>query len=250
MEPQVHAGTLSIEGQLAPAIGGAVIAVEVTQGGERRLHFTKTDDQGFYIITIDNVSGRAVAQAFFDGNLEYGEAQSGFCPFVVAQDTPDGKDTGPDSDAEHSLFASVASGVNWPLGDMTDLYDPSFMFAIGLERAMNPSLRVGFQAGYHAFDADTALSVGNLKVTNLSLFTKFLGGAGSVRTFSLAGPGAYRVHRSWEPGIQAGLGAEVPVSPSVALTTGTTAHFVLVRGGDEDDLTWVDGWLGFLFRLP
>jgi M6 family metalloprotease-like protein len=87
-EPHVAPGAVSIEGQLTPAIGAAVIAVEVTQGGKRRLVYAKTDADGRYKVGLERMQGRAVAQAFFAGDRERGQAQSGFCAFVAAGKVP------------------------------------------------------------------------------------------------------------------------------------------------------------------
>jgi M6 family metalloprotease-like protein len=83
-EPRVVPGRFSIEGQLTPATAGAVIAIELTQNGKRRLEFVRTDDNGHYSFRADKFlgRGRTVAQAFYSGGGESGEAESGFCPFV------------------------------------------------------------------------------------------------------------------------------------------------------------------------
>jgi M6 family metalloprotease-like protein len=85
-EPTVGRGPVTIEGQLTPPAGGAVIAVEIKQGKKTRLEYTKTDDKGYYRVTIrENAGGRTVTQAFYDGDRERGDAESGFCAFIVKQ---------------------------------------------------------------------------------------------------------------------------------------------------------------------
>lgn len=82
-EPRVAPGRVTIEGTLTPALPGALIAVEFTQDGQRDLQFTKTDEKGNYSATTTARGGRVVAQAFFSGDRENGEAQSGQCGFIV-----------------------------------------------------------------------------------------------------------------------------------------------------------------------
>ena len=85
-EPRVAPGRVAIEGHLTPATSGEVIAVELTQNGKRRLEFVKTDEKGRYVLTTDKLlgRGRVVAQAFYSGGGENGQAESGFCPFLIA----------------------------------------------------------------------------------------------------------------------------------------------------------------------
>ena len=82
--PNVPPGIVSIEGTLTPALTGALIAVEFTQeDGKRDLQFTKTDEKGQYRATTEARSGRIIAQAYFSGDRENGESQSGQCAFIV-----------------------------------------------------------------------------------------------------------------------------------------------------------------------
>lgn len=145
--------------------------------------------------------------------------------------------------------AGVLTGVNGPLGSMADDFDPGPMSAIQGERALGANLRLGLQAGFHGFDAEPTVGNDNLCVTNLSIFARFLAASSSLRPFALLGPGMYQADSSWDPGAQAALGLEVPVSPSLSLAAGTAAHFVW-RGDDDSDLQWIDGYLGFIFAIP
>jgi len=81
-DPVVPRGRVTIEGQLKPAISGAVIAIEVTRNGKRRVQFVKTDANGTYRFTTSgDAAGRTVVQASFAGDREHGESESGFCAF-------------------------------------------------------------------------------------------------------------------------------------------------------------------------
>lgn len=83
-DPWLPRGPVTVEGQLTPAISGAIIAMEVKQGEESRIDFVKTDTNGNYrFITTDNLSGRVVVQAFFDGDKTHGKSESGICAFNV-----------------------------------------------------------------------------------------------------------------------------------------------------------------------
>ena len=84
--PAVPAGRVAIEGTLTPALPGALIAVEFTQeDGKRELQFAKTDDKGHYMAITEARSGRTVAQAYFSGDRENGQSQSGQCAFIVGE---------------------------------------------------------------------------------------------------------------------------------------------------------------------
>ena len=83
--PNVAAGSVSIEGALTPAIPGALIAVEFTRDGKRDLQFTKTDEKGYYSVTTEVRGGRVTAQAYFSGDQQNGESQSGQCAFIVGK---------------------------------------------------------------------------------------------------------------------------------------------------------------------
>ena len=81
--PSVPPGRVAIEGTLTPALAGALIAVEFSQDGKRDLQYTKTDDKGNYRVITEARDGRVVAQAFFSGDRENGESQSGQCAFIT-----------------------------------------------------------------------------------------------------------------------------------------------------------------------
>ncbi len=84
--PTVPPGRVTIEGTLTPNLAGALIAVEFTQeDGKRDLQYTKTDEKGHYLATGEARSGRVVAQAYFSGDRENGESQSGQCAFIVGE---------------------------------------------------------------------------------------------------------------------------------------------------------------------
>ena len=80
-------------------------------------------------------------------------------------------------------------------------------------------------------------------MSNLSIYARSIHGSGTARPFAILGVGAYRVASSWKPGLQAGLGLDVPLTASVSLITGATAHWA-------DDLHWIDAYFGAIFRLP
>ena len=142
---------------------------------------------------------------------------------------------------------SLTTGIGWPVGTMHDLYDPGPHFGLELDRLLSPRLRVGLQAGYHAFPIDPGLSGGNLGVTHLALVVRALGTAGVYRPFVQAGVGSYRLLGRWRSGLQAGVGLEVPVTARIVLTGGSVVHRV---NGPRGDLHWVDAFLGFGFGLP
>ena len=83
-EPVYSREPVTVEGQLTPAIPGAVIAVEVTSNGQSHVEFAKADDNGWWRYTTrENASGRTVVQAFYDGDATHGGSQSPQCAFLV-----------------------------------------------------------------------------------------------------------------------------------------------------------------------
>lgn len=83
-EPDADAprGAAVVEGELVPALGNALIAVEMTNNGKRRIEFVRTDRSGGWRVKVPSGGrGRTVVQAFFDGDAEHGRAQSGQCTF-------------------------------------------------------------------------------------------------------------------------------------------------------------------------
>ena len=81
-EPVVSSGRAVVEGQLTPAIGNAVIAVELTNGDKRRVEFARTNRSGAWRVVVPgDATGRTVVQAFYDGDGEHGKSQSGLCAF-------------------------------------------------------------------------------------------------------------------------------------------------------------------------
>lgn len=75
---------VTIEGEISPAIEGAVLALDVTADGRSRVEYVKVEDGGKWRYTTSGKeTGRIVVQAFYDGDATYGESQSGFCSFFV-----------------------------------------------------------------------------------------------------------------------------------------------------------------------
>ncbi len=142
-------------------------------------------------------------------------------------------------------YLGVFTGGNWPMGSMKDDYDPSFTFFAQGEWSVHPRWRLGVQIGFHEFDAEPALGIDNLGVTNVSAIARFQAAAGgTVRPFVIGGIGGYESDGHWDPGYQLGVGFEVPLSSAVSLASGVAGHAV-----DRDtgkDLRWFDAYLGFL----
>src|SRR6185369_5443952 len=88
-------------------------------------------------------------------------------------------------------------GANWPLGAMTDDFDPGFFIAGDLERALSSRLRLGLEAGYHSFAVEPPAS-GELGVTHLGIFARFVGSSGWWQPYATVGAGGYRVGGDWK----------------------------------------------------
>jgi hypothetical protein len=156
----------------------------------------------------------------------------------------------PDKPGTPRTWLGVRGGGGWPLSPMTDRFDPGFLFAVDLERALAPHLRLGVEAGYHSF-ASFAVeppASGELGVTNLSLFARWLSGTGPWQPYLMTGLGAYRAGGSWKAGLELGAGLELPISNNLALSTGVAAHGV--EGTPVGDLRWIEAFLGFRAALP
>ena len=155
------------------------------------------------------------------------------------------------ADAAPRWFASLETGLGWPVGAMRDHYDPGPHFGLRLERRLASRFRVGLEAGYHAFPVEAALAPrrDNLGVTHLALVGRALATSVGYRPFLQVGVGTYRVLGSWRSGVQAGAGLEIPVTSRLAIAGGFAAHFVHGPAADRD-LRWVDALLGFGFALP
>ena len=153
------------------------------------------------------------------------------------------------------LFAGVLTGASWPVGSMTRSYNPGFHFESFLEArvtppAVFPAVRLGFELGFHEFDAKNlgTVSSASLNVTNLALTGRVLGG-GSYRPFILAGFGFYDVLGVLKPGGQLGAGLDVPVSRLVSLVSGVSFHAVSAPQPQIGRLQWFDAYLGLTLRL-
>lgn len=161
---------------------------------------------------------------------------------------------GNDPTAASRLRVSILAGANWPVGDMNVVQDPGFLMIGRGEYQTTRRLRVGVELGFHSFDAERPGTRDNEGILDLGVFGKVLGGWGPYRPYGLVGFGAYISKeadgsRRWDPGFQVGAGVELPLSPYLAATAGGGSHF-LFRGGGNEDYLWLDGYLGFVFKLP
>jgi opacity protein-like surface antigen len=153
------------------------------------------------------------------------------------------------------LYLNLFLGAAWPVGNMNVYHDPGFVAGGRGEYAISPLVRVGGQLSFHSFDAERPGVADNEGVILMQAFAKALGEWGPYYPFALLGLGAYvskeRVTsgRRWDGGLQVGTGLEYPVTEHFAVNTGFSFHMVL-RGGEESDYFWLEGYLGFLFRQP
>jgi hypothetical protein len=155
------------------------------------------------------------------------------------------------------IYVELFFGGNWPVGSSNEPFDPSFLAGGRVETdvtARLPQIRAGFQISYHAFDAEGLTAGDNQGAINVSGFGKVYTQWGPYKPFGLLGLGVYSsklvdATRRWDPGFQIGGGVEAPVTEHVALLVGTGLQIVIGRG-DEDALTWIDGYIGFVFRQP
>jgi hypothetical protein len=133
---------------------------------------------------------------------------------------------------------------------MQNRFKPGFALTGQLERSLNLNSRLGFQIGYHAFNAKAVVPpIANLRITNLSGYGRFLASSGSVRPFGLVGLGGYHFRSAWHFGVQTGAGLEFPITSRVSITTGATFHFVNSTPA-VGTTRWVDGTVGVMFRIP
>ncbi len=147
------------------------------------------------------------------------------------------------------LWLTLTGGGGWPVSSMHNQYDSGFNLAALLERSVTSNLRAGIEVGYHAFEARPGGPTANLGVTDLSLVGRVLGSGASYRPFALVGVGGYQFLNGWDPGIEAGIGFEAPITGKLALAAGVTAHRTDGHGS-RPNLEWIDGHLGFTIGLP
>jgi len=141
-------------------------------------------------------------------------------------------------------------GAGFPISSMQNRFKPGFALTGQIERGLNPNSRLGFQIGYHAFNAKTVVPpIPNLRITNLSGYGRFLSSTGSVRPFGLVGIGGYRFSSAWHFGVQTGAGLEFPITNRFSITTGGTFHFVN-SNPTIGTTRWVDATVGFMYRIP
>jgi hypothetical protein len=159
-----------------------------------------------------------------------------------------------ESFAQH-IYVNVLLGANWPVGSMNVFLDPGFLAGGRAEYELKPLVRVGVQLSFHSFDAERPGTDDNEGVIIMSFVGRALGEWGPYRPFALFGLGAYvskereTSARRWDGGVQVGTGLEYPISEHFSANTGLGIHMVL-RGSNEDDYFWVEGYLGFLFKWP
>ncbi len=152
------------------------------------------------------------------------------------------------------VYVTIATGANWPVDDMNVAFDADVLFLTRGEYAFSPLKRVGAQLGFHSFDSEQASTRDNAEIVSLSVFGKALGIWGPYRPFGLLGVGAYLSKqedssRRLDGGFEIGGGIELPASSYLSATAGTGLH-VVFRGDRLNDLLWLDGYIGFLFRAP
>ena len=71
---------ITVKGRLVPAVQDARIAVEFVQADERIIRFARTDGEGAYTVTLEELwTGTWQVQAFFAGNTTFGKSESAVC---------------------------------------------------------------------------------------------------------------------------------------------------------------------------
>jgi hypothetical protein len=161
----------------------------------------------------------------------------------------------PPQDLQPRLVAGVLTGASWPFGSMHSNFNPGFNFQGFVEARVTkpsakPTVRLGYQLGFHEFGAKTSgiVSGSALTVTNMSLTARVLGNA-SYRPFVLAGFGVYHAAGVLKPGAQVGSGIAIPVSKGISLMPGVALHSVSAPQPQIGRLYWWDAYLGFEFRV-
>lgn len=159
-----------------------------------------------------------------------------------------------DEESRRFFYVNIASGADWPAGEMNVIFDPSFLFLVRVEHARSPLIRAGVQLSFHSFAAERPGTRDNGGIVNLSVYGKALGVWGPYRPFGLFGVGGYSSKeedssRRLDGGFQMGGGLELPITQHLSVTAATGLH-VVFRGDQLDDLLWFDGHIGFLFREP
>jgi hypothetical protein len=206
--------------------------------GGTAVRYVVTDEAGCY---VDVIPGAAAGLWQADVVLEEEDCRAGDRVSTRPVLVPIG--------FGRARYLGVFSGGNWPLDGLDD-YSPSFTFSAQVEWPLSGRLRLGTQIGYHAFDAEPSAGVDNLGFTNVSAIARWLAGGTAIRPFALVGAGGYHADGHWDPGLEAGVGFEVPLTDSVSLAAGVTAHSVDQSARDGREPRWMDAYLGFFVALP
>ncbi len=104
-----------------------------------------------------------------------------------AEDDGAGYAAGQSETFKRAVYVSIATGANWPVGDMNVAFDADVLFLARGEYAFSPLKRVGVQLGFHSFDSEQASTRDNAEIISLSVFGKALGIWGPYRPFGLLG---------------------------------------------------------------
>lgn len=247
--PWAEGGRAAIEGSLTPAVAGAVIAVEVTQAGKSEVRFARTDAQGRYSISLEGLRGRATVQAFFDGDQEHGEAQSGFCGVEAPGDEgqpgqgggggtgPGGGHTGLEGGGglESRWSLSLHGGVNDPRRDLGETCDGGASWGVDAEFRIDAVWAAELFYGHE--DLDCAQK--DRTIDHLSLHGKAYLAAGPWRPFVGIGAGRYDFDPgSMETGFNVFGGLQVNPWPRLGVEATARYHVVDASGANDDFLTY------------
>jgi len=250
-KPSEQRGSFAIEGCTAPPKPNSEIALILSDAsGHDSVVFTRTDASGCFrqIVNVP-LTGPWTLRPYFRGDDCNAPTEGDPKPL-----DPSGSNGGSGSNGNGGVVGGggrgrelgVFSGGNWPIGRTRRELDPGFLFGLDVLTRISTHLRFGLQAAYHQFDEEATTS--NVGITNLSLLANFDQPWGPYRLFIAGGPGWYRFAGGAHGGLQLGSGIEVPVTATTYLIAGATLH--AVSGGKPPDPRWIDGYLGFRFRLP
>ena len=132
---------------------------------------------------------------------------------------------------DRSLFYSWHVGSAHPLGDLDSLTDANIHFHLDLGYAIRQTDRLGFNAklivGFNQFTAEPFVTAAHPHWTNISanLQAVTAPSATGLRLYVQAGGGIYKPKSgSSDPGLNVGIGFQVPVSTPFKLEFGLDVH--------------------------
>lgn len=233
------AGHFRVTGLIDPPLHDVEIAVIVTDPLARdRVYFDRTDGGAFEVEFPAPFPGIWTAYAYYAGDDCNAPTESGRVRVVsTGAGLPGGASR---------LAYSFHVGSTHPLGDLDDVADANIYAALDAAYRLTDRIELQAVLGLAQLTAESASGIEHPRWVHASLNARFTTTTPSgLRPYLRAGGGAYDPKSgATEPGVNLGLGAQIPVAGPFAIEFGADLHQV----DDEADSRFVTVQLGVQFR--